>query len=187
MKNQLFAEIALEQAIKAATVASFVLCHFMHGVVDSVEAFSLCALSDFHLASGSAALSFCTLLKVGLGVPYAFADEFSETACMVSFLKSIALESLSDFGIAFAIGLASHCEVHAHFGAFAFEVSLQAHHDVFGATLSYADHVLCYIYFFSVLSYFFKLACWSLALGAEFGSGITFVNISANFTYELTH
>ena len=151
----------------------------MNGVVDGVKSFGLCALCDFHLAVACSAFCFGTLLKVGLGVPYALAKEFGEAAGVVGLFKGIALEGFCDFGIAFAVSLARHGEVHTHFGAFAFEVSLQSGPDIIGAALGYTDDVLGNVYACFVFLNFLELAGGSLALGALLGSGIAFVYIAA--------
>ena len=172
-------EVALQEAFEAASMACFVLSHFVTGVVDGVKSFCLCAFCNFHLAVACSAFCFGTLLKVGLGVPYALAEEFGEAAGVVSLLKGIALEGFCDFGIAFAVGLARHGEVHADLGAFAFEVSLQSVPDVLGATFGHADDVLGNVYACFVFLNFLELAGGSLALGALLGSGIAFVYIAA--------
>ena len=150
-------EVTLEEAFEAASVACLVLCHFVNSVVDSVETFCLGTLSDFHLAIAGTAFCLSTLLEVGLGVPYAVANEFGETACVVSLFESIALESLCDFGIALTVCLARHSEIHTNLSAFAFKVSLQAIHDVLGATFGNADDVFGNIYALFLSFYFLKL------------------------------
>ena len=51
----LFSEIALQQAQEALAMASFVLCHFVNGVVNGVVAQLFCALCDFEF-SGACSL-----------------------------------------------------------------------------------------------------------------------------------
>ena len=150
-------EITLEETFKAASVACFVFCHFVNSVVDSIQTFSLGALGDFHLAVAGTAFCFCTLFEVGLGVPYAVANELGEAAGVVCLFESIALECFGDFGIALTVCLTRHGEIHAHLGAFAFEVSLQTFHDVFGATFGNADDVFGDIYALFLSFYFLEL------------------------------
>lgn len=112
----LFAEIAVMETLEAAAVAGFVFAHLVHRVVDGVEVELLSERGEVFLASASAVLGIDAHLEVLLrGVGEDFAEELCEFRCMLSFLECIALESLSDFRIAFAVCLAAHGEVHADF------------------------------------------------------------------------
>ncbi len=60
---------------------------------------------------------------------------------MFGFFNGVALEGFCDFRIAFAVGLARHGQIHAYFGAFAFEVCAEVSlHFVIGIFCN-ADHV----------------------------------------------
>ncbi len=61
---------------------------------------------------------------------------------MVGFFEGIAAEGLGHLGITLTVGLTAHRQIHAHFGAFAAEVILQALPDLGVATFGHADHVL---------------------------------------------
>ena len=63
---------------------------------------------------------------------------------MFGFFESVALEGFGDFGIAFAVGLARHCQVHAYFGAFAVEVGLEVLDHLGVAAFGHAELMLCY-------------------------------------------
>ncbi len=102
--------------LEAAAVAGFVFAHLMYRVMDGVEVELLSERGEVFLASASAVLGIDAHLEVLLrGVGEDFAEELCEFRCMLSFLECIALESLSDFRIAFAVCLAAHGEVHADF------------------------------------------------------------------------
>ena len=107
-------------------MACFILCHFMNGVVDGVQAKFLCHLGNFQFPGACTFLCFHTCLYVGLGVPYNFSEQFSKFCGVLSFLKSIALECLSHFWITFTVCLTAHGEIHAHFGAFSHKVVFQS-------------------------------------------------------------
>jgi len=182
--QRILSEVALEEAFEALAVACLVLSHLMHGVVDSIEVESLSLLGNFHLTCAGTSLGFHALLEVCLGVPNTFANQFGETAGVVSLFESITLESFSDFGIALAVGLAAHGQIHAYLGAFAFEVGLQAF-PYFGiTTLGNADLMFGYELQITVLFQLFELASGNFALRAAFRGFGTFVDVSANCAYK---
>ena len=57
----------------------------------------------------------------------------------------------------FTVCLTRHSEIHTNLSAFAFKVSLQAIHDVLGATFGNADDVFGNIYALFLSFYFLKL------------------------------
>ena len=81
-------------------MASLVAGHLVNGVVDSVEVELLGTLGDAGLVLAGTGLSVHTLLQVGLGVPNHVAEEFGKLAGVLGLFPSVALESLSDFGVA---------------------------------------------------------------------------------------
>ena len=98
--------------------------------MDGVEIQRLGPFGDEELAFAGAFLGLVTFLEVGLGVPDHFADELGELCGMLGLFPCVALEGFGDLGVAFSIGLAAHRQVHAHFGAFAGEVFLEARPDL---------------------------------------------------------
>lgn len=92
----------------------------------------------------------------------------------------------TDFGIAFAVSGAAHCEIHTDFGAFAFEVGAQTFDDVGGSALRDADDVFCRPHsraFFLLI----ELLSGGFADGALFGCFVAFVNVTANGTDKFRH
>lgn len=72
-------KVSLQQTSEASTVTGLVLSHLVNRVVDSVETGSLSILGDTELILAGTCLGSSTLLQVGLGVPYALAQQLSET------------------------------------------------------------------------------------------------------------
>ena len=186
----LFAEVAAVEALEALAVASFVLSHFVNGVVDGVEVELFGAFSDAHLVGVCTGFSGHTFFEVGFGVPHAVAEEFSEFGSVFGFFEGVAFESFSHFGIAFAVGLTAHGEVHANFGAFATEVSVEVGDHLFVATFGYADFVFGNELELGSGVHFFEFISANAAHGAFFGSVFTFVYetaYSANeFLFHIT-
>ncbi len=60
---------------------------------------------------------------------------------MFSFFESIALESLGNFRIAFAVSLTRHGQIHAYFAAFTVEMSEEILDHLFVAAFGYTDLV----------------------------------------------
>ena len=99
--NGLFCEVTSQEAIEYTAVTSFVFCHFMNRVMDSVEVELFSEGGDFFLACASALFSSSTHFEVGLGVVgNDFAEEFSEFSSVFSFFESDAFVSFCDFRIA---------------------------------------------------------------------------------------
>lgn len=175
-----FLEETVVQTFESLTVTSFVFCHFVNGVVDGVEIQFLGTTCYAHLVGICACFGCHALFEVGLGIPYAFAKQFSEFCSMFSFFPSVALEGFGDFGIAFAVGLTRHCEIHAYFAAFAVEVCGKVGYHFGIGAFGNAYFVLGYeIEGFSFVE-FFELALGSAADRAFFGSFVTFVYVTAN-------
>ena len=163
-------------------MTGLILCHFMNGIMDSVETCSLSVLSNAELIFASTSLSSSTLLQIGLSIPNALAQQFCETRSMVSLLKSITLESLGNLRIALAIGLTSHCEVHTDFATLAIEVVAQVLNHLFADTLGLTITNLMNggVGHISIFLQFRELRGRSLTDGALLGSRIAFVNITTN-------
>ena len=125
IKPILLLEVTVVETLEALTVTSLVLCHLMNSVVDSVEILSLGVLCDTELVSTSTALSCHTLLKVGLSVPNNVAQELSKLRSVLSLLKSVAFESLSNLWITLAVSLTAHCKIHTNLSALTVEVVLK--------------------------------------------------------------
>lgn len=82
-------------------MASFVFCHFMNRVMDSVEVELFCQRSQFFFASASALFCGSAEFEVGLRVVcYDFAKEFGKFSCVFSFFKCNAFVSFGNFRIA---------------------------------------------------------------------------------------
>lgn len=159
-------------------MTGLVLSHLVNGVVDGVEVGLLGVDGDAHLVGVGAGLCHHALLKVGLGVPYHVAEELGKLGSMLSLFPSVALEGLSDFGIALAVGLARHGQVHAHFGTFAEEVVVEVFDHLLAGAFGNADLMLGdELELFAVVN-FFEFAAGSAAQRALFGCLVTFVNIA---------
>ena len=106
-------------------MTGLVLGHLVNGVVDSVETSGLGVLGDAELILAGTSLSSSTLLEVRLGVPYALTQQLCKTRGVVGLLESITLESLSDLGIALAVSLTGHGQIHTYLTALAIEMVAQ--------------------------------------------------------------
>ena len=115
--------MSVKQAFKGSAVTGFVFAHFMNGIMDGVKAESFGFFGNVEFALAGAVFSFNPELKIlfRIGIDY-FAQEFSEFGSMLSFFKSNALISFSNFRVAFAVSLAAHSQVHANFGALTHEI-----------------------------------------------------------------
>ena len=70
----LFAEITLVKAFETFAVAGFVFCHFMHGVMDSIQSCCFSAAGQIEFTCGSAVFGFYThfqILLSGVGNDFA--------------------------------------------------------------------------------------------------------------------
>ena len=194
-------EPALEQTREALAVAGFVLRHLVDGVVDGIVAQFLGELGQIELALAGAGLSLGAELEVLLGAGGDhLAEQLSELGGVLRLFPGVALVSLGDLGIAIALGLTGHRQIHADLGALTHEVVAQTLNDALIETLGGADDVLaghlrqrelslggsisgrC-----SSLRRFFdlhELVLRSLALGALGRSLIALVNITANGATE---
>lgn len=76
---------------------------------------------------------------------------------MLGFLKSIALESFSDFRIAFAVGLTRHCQIHPDFAAFAVEMGCKVFYHFFVAAFGHSDFVFSNEFKASLIVHFLEL------------------------------
>ena len=166
-------------------MASFVLGHFMHGVMDGVIAQLLGALSQSQLAGGGAALRRDADGKVFLGGGgNNFAQQLGKLCCVLRLFKGDALVSFSNLGEAFAIRLTAHRQVHTDLGALAGEVLAQTLDDFGIQTLGNADAMLVRpldLVFFQQI----ELGRRCVAVRAELRSLIARMNVTANRTYPL--
>lgn len=183
----LLLEEALVETCEASAMASLVLGHFVNGVVDGVRALLLCQLGDAELVRASVFLGGDASLEIALGVTEHLAQQLSEAGSVVSLLVSVALVGLGDFGVALAVCLASHGQVHANLAALSVEMVFQ--------TLDYfLGHVILVSLSGNVngsesqvasgVFHFLELVFASLADGALLGSLGTFVDISTNSANE---
>ena len=104
---------------------------------------------------------------------------------MLSLLEGIAPERLGDFRISLPLGNSAHGKIHAHFRALPGEIGLQALIDFRIYALCNADDMLRRIR--GVLHRLRKAGSRRLALGAEFRGILSFIYITANFTYKFFH
>ena len=123
-------------------MAGFVFGHLVDGVVDGIEVALLGHAGDAHLVFAGAALGNHALVKVGLGVPNHVAKQFGKAGAVLGLFKSITLESLGDFGVAFAVGLAAHGQIHADFGSLTHEMGVQVLNHVLAGAFGDADDML---------------------------------------------
>ena len=106
-------------------MTSLVLCHLMNCVVCSIHTRSLSILGNTELILACTTLSSNTCLKIALCILQYIAQQFSKLACVLSLLKSVTLESLSNFRIALAVSLTAHCQIHTNLTTLTIEVSLK--------------------------------------------------------------
>ena len=71
------------------------------------------------------AFSDHALVEVGLGVPHHVAQQFGELGAVFGLFKSVALEGLGNLGVAFAVGLAAHGQIHADLGGLSHVVGVE--------------------------------------------------------------
>ncbi len=184
--SDLGVEVALQQALKATAMTSFILRHLMDGVVDGVQIQSLCLLGQIHLASAGTALGLGTHHQVLLGaVGDDLTQQLGEAGCVVGFLVGVALVSLSDLGVALALSHTGHCQIHADLAALTLEVCAQTVHDLLGDALSLADadDMLGHI---GVAGLLHECGSGSLADGALLRDG-AFSDITTNGANVLFH
>ncbi len=104
---------------------------------------------------------------------------------MFGFFEGVAFEGFGDFGIAFAVGLARHGQIHAYFRAFAVEVGGEVFYHFFVATFCHADFVFGYeSEVFVIVDEFFEFRLGSAAEGALFGGFVAFVYVAADYADE---
>ncbi len=176
----LVGEETLVETLEALAVAGFILGHFMHGVVDGVVAELLGAAGDAHLVFIGTGLGSHALLEVGLGVPHTFAEELGKLGGVLSLLEGVALEGLGDFGVALAVGLTRHGEIHAHFATLAVEMGGEVVDHLLVLALGAAHLMLGHKHELGGLVEFLELGSGSTADGALFGSFVPFVYIAAH-------
>ena len=168
-------------------MAGFVFRHFMDGVMDGVVAKFFRAFGEFELASAGAVFGIATELEVLLRTGGEdFAEQFGKFGGVFGLFESVTLVGVSDFRIAFALGLTAHGEVHADFRAFAGEVGLEAFDDLRIRVGGNTDGVLASpLQFFGFFNFEFRAGAF--ALGAERGGLVTFVDITADGANKTFH
>ena len=111
-------------------MTSLVAGHFVHGIVNGVEAVLLCAGGELGLAVACAEFALnapCEVLfrrglHVGLEL---FAKQLRELRGVLRLFEGGLFPVQTNLGIALAMRDASHAQVHAHLGALAVEIGLQ--------------------------------------------------------------
>jgi hypothetical protein len=184
----LILEIALEDAHEAGGVASLVACHLMNAVVKCIKVVSLGNLGSLKLLSGSSLLSSHTHLHIGLGVVQdGLAKELSIAGSMTGLFHGIMLEGTCNLGIALAVSLTSHGQVHTDLTALALE-GVAAVLQQFGryalfegdAQLMLSGKLGC-----SILSEFLELIGACATDGALSWCFLTFIDVTADGTNKL--
>ena len=121
-----------------------------------------------------------TLLKVGLGVEHHLAQQLGKLCGMLSLLQRVAVKSLGHLGVALAVGLTGHGNVHAYLATLAHVVVAEFLNHLFGHTLNLAvaQAVNGGIGHVASLLQLRELRGGSLTNGALLGGFIAFVDIS---------
>ena len=183
----LFCEITGEETIEYTAMTSFVFCHFMNGIMDSIIAELFSQRCDFFFASAGTLFSEGTHFEVFFCIScYNFAEEFSKFSSVFSFFKSDAFVSFGNFRITLAVSNTAHSEVHADFRTFTGEVEAETFYNFFIEAFGNA-----YLMFVSIgfrafrneSEFFFR----STALRTFFRSIVTFKNITANANIQLSY
>ena len=152
--------------------------------MDSIEVQFLGQRSDTLLILAGAAFRLHTRFHIGFGIPNHFAQQFCELRGMLGLFPGIALERLCDLGITFAVSLAAHRQIHAHLGAFAHKMILQALKHLCIHTFCHSDHMFVGPGQPLAFDHLFEFRTRDFALRAKFGCCISFVNVTANGTNE---
>ena len=180
----LFLEIPVVKTLETCTVASFILCHLVNSVVDSVVVQLFCLGSDGKFTLAGAAFSLDSLLEVCLGVPNHVTEKFSKLGSVLSFLKCISLECLSDFRISLTVSLTAHGQVHADLAAFTGEIRLQTFVNLSIATFGNTDNVLASPSLGSIFLDFYEFVSFCVANRALCRWVLALINIAANEASE---
>src|SRR5574344_1513943 len=117
-------EKPLIESLKYLPVPCLIFAHLMNSIMNGIVVKLLCLSRDTLFIRTGSGLSFHSLFKISLGIPYNLSYEFGKFGGMFSLLKCYSLESLSDFRIAFTIGLTAHSYIHTHFGTFSRKMGL---------------------------------------------------------------
>ena len=159
----------------------------MYSVVDRVQIQLLCLCCQSLLAGTCTVFRSDTHFQILLGgIGNHFTQQFCKLCSVFCFFISSLFPVQTDFRIALTESDASHCQIHADFGAFAVEVFPQTLHDFFVYALCHADNVLispCQIFFLLL----HELVCRCTAERTCCRSRFAFVYITANRTYKLFH
>ena len=160
-------------------MTSLVLGHLVHGVVYGVQVLLLGQTGQTHLVLAGTALGVHALVEVGLGVPNHLADQLGELRSVLGLLPGVALVGLGNLGIALAVGLTAHGQIHTHLGTFAHEVILQTLPEFLVGALAVTDLVNGHEIEAVLLDDLDELVLAYLAHGALLGCLGTFVNVPA--------
>ena len=162
--------------------------------MDSVEIVLLCELCKLEFTGGRTVLGIDTHLKVLLGgIGDDLAEELSKLCCVLCFLKCCLLPVKSYLGITLTGSNTTHCQIHTDLGALALKVCTQTADDLLlnlGGDI--CAELLADTYNMLgcpslVVSLQRELAAGNLALGAELGGSVAFVNIAAYGAYPFLH
>ena len=179
-------EVPVVQSFECLSVSCLITCHFMNGVMDSVEIRSLSALRKIGLAGGSAVLSLNSHLKVLLcRIGDNLAEQLSELRSMLCLFVSSLLVVKTNLGITLTECYSCHSQIHTYFRALTGEVCSEVVDDILAYTLSNAYNVLC-----SPCALIFllrELRSGSMTYGTALGSFIALMYVAANITNILCH
>ena len=154
--------------------------------MDGIEIVLLCKLCKLELTGGRAVLGINAHLKILLGgVGDDLAQELCKLCGVFCLLKTGLLPVESYLGITLTGSNTSHCQIHTDLGALALEVCAQTADDLLlnlggnicAKLLADTNNVLGSPGL--VIGLERELAAGNLALGAELGGRIAFVNIAA--------
>ena len=162
--------------------------------MDSIEIVLLCELCKLELTGSCTVLGIDTHLKVLLGgIGDDLAEELRKLCCVLCFLVGCLLPVKSYLGITLTGSNTAHCQIHTDLGALALKISTQTADnlllnlggDICAELLADAYNMLGCPGLFVSLEH--ELAAGNLALGAELGGSITFMNIAAYGAYPFLH
>ena len=101
----LLAEVPFQQSFERAAMSRFILCHFVHGIVDGVEVQGLGLLGELELAGGGAVFGFHADAEVlGGGGGDDLAQQLGELGGVLGLFERGGLPVFGDLRVAFAGG-----------------------------------------------------------------------------------
>jgi hypothetical protein len=155
----------------------------MHGVMDGIVAQLFGPFGQIKFTGTGTALGFRTHLQILFGAGSEdFAEQFGKFGGVFGFFKGVTFVGFGDFGIAFTLGLTAHGQIHTHFAALALKVGFQTGDDFRIDTLGRGHDVFTGITL--ITGNRFEFSRGGFALGAEFGGGIAFVDVTTDTTYK---